>query len=105
MARTGTPEGTGRVEVCEPPRRLVVVNHEHDAAGETVVEVTLTPDGDRTVLTVEERGLPLEHLPDHGAGWQVHAEDLAAHLAGDERCDMEARWNQLVPSYRDVTVG
>ena len=98
-------EGTGRVEVCEPPRRLVLSNRERGASEETVVEVLLTPDGDRTVLTIEERGLPLAHLPDHGAGWQVHAEDLAASLAGQVRYDMTARWQELVPSYRDVVNG
>jgi uncharacterized protein YndB with AHSA1/START domain len=94
-------EGTGRVEACEPPRRLVVATQE-PGKPENVIEATLTADGEQTILVIEERGMPVEHLPDYGAGWQVHAEDLAAHLAGRERCDIMARWDELVPAYRDL---
>ena len=93
-------EGTGRVEACEPPRRLRVVTKQAGETDEQVIEATLTAHGEQTILVIEERGLPIEHLPAHGAGWQVHAEDLAAHLAGRERCDIEARWHELVPAYQ-----
>ena len=93
-------EGTGRVQACEPPRRLLVLTRGADEPGEQVIEATLTADGDQTVLVVEERGLPIEHLAAHGAGWQVHVEDLAAHLAGRERCDIKARWTELIPAYQ-----
>jgi len=33
---------------------------------------------------------------------QVHVEDLAAHLAGRERCDAEARWSELSLSTQDL---
>jgi hypothetical protein len=33
---------------------------------------------------------------------QVHVEDLAAHLAGQERCDAGARWDELQPGYDDL---
>ena len=97
-------EGTGRVETCEPPRRLVVLTREADEPGAEIVEATLTPDGDQTVLVIEARGLSLEYLAAHGAGWQVHVEDLAGHLAGRERCDIKARWDELIPLYRDLPV-
>lgn len=96
-------EGHGRVEVCEPPRRLLVTM----APGredETVIEAELVADGDQTSLVLEERGLPLEELAAHGAGWQAHVEDLAAHLAGRERTDWRTRWTELTPSYRELTV-
>jgi hypothetical protein len=32
----------------------------------------------------------------------VHVEDLAAHLAGGERCDADERWNELLPAYQDL---
>ena len=96
-------EGTGRVEVCEPPRRLVVRTREQDGEEDTLVEATLTPVGDKTVLVVEERGLPVDHLAAYGAGWQVHLEDLSADLAGRGRCDLKARWDELVPAYRRLT--
>ena len=95
-------EGTGRVEACEPPRRLTVVTKQTDERDEHVIEATLTADGDQTILVIEARGMPVEHLADYGAGWQVHVEDLAAHLAGRERCDIETRWDELSPAYQDL---
>lgn len=68
------------------------------------IEATLTADGDGTILVVEERGMPLDHVPDYGAGWQVQVEDLAAYLAGRERSDMEARWDALLPAYQALAV-
>jgi uncharacterized protein YndB with AHSA1/START domain len=93
-------EGTGRIEACEPPRRLRVVTKHLRQTDEHPIEATLAADGDQTVLVIEERGMPLGHLPDYGAGWQVQVEDLAAYLAGRERCDMEARWDELLPAYQ-----
>ena len=40
--------------------------------------------------------MPLTMLAAYGAGIQIHVEDLAAHLAGRERCDAEARWEELI---------
>jgi uncharacterized protein YndB with AHSA1/START domain len=94
-------EGTGRVEVCEPPRRLLVVNAEEDR-DEHVIEATLAADGDQTILILEERGMPVNLLAAYGAGIQVHVEDLAAHLAGRERCDAGARWTELQPAYEEL---
>jgi uncharacterized protein YndB with AHSA1/START domain len=94
-------QGTGRVDACEPPRRLLLTM----ALGqpdEDVIEVTLAADGDQTVLVWEERGMPLDLLAAYGAGVQIHVEDLAAHLAGRERGDAEARWNELQPAYEDL---
>jgi uncharacterized protein YndB with AHSA1/START domain len=95
-------EGTGRVEACEPPQRLLVVTKAEDRPDELVIEATLTADGGQTILVIEERGMPLGHIADYGAGWQVHVEDLAAHIAGRERCDIEARWEELTPAYQDL---
>ena len=95
-------EGTGRVEVCEPPRHLLVLTKEPDVPYELVIEATLTADGDQTILVLEERGMPLDHLAAYGAGIQVHVEDLAAHIAGRGRCDAEARWNELLPAYQGL---
>ena len=95
-------EGTGRVEACEPPRRLLVPTKGLDEPFELVIEATLAADGDQTILVLEERGMPLDLLAAYGAGMQIHVEDLAAHLAGRERCDAEARWNELLPAYQDL---
>jgi uncharacterized protein YndB with AHSA1/START domain len=95
-------EGTGRVDACEPPRRLLVTTRQARQPDEHAIEITLAADGDQTILVLEERGMPLDHLADYGAGIQVHVEDLAAHLAGGERCDIEARWAELLPAYQDL---
>jgi uncharacterized protein YndB with AHSA1/START domain len=92
-------EGTGRVEACEPPRHLLVMTKDDGQADEHAVEAALTADGDHTILILEERGMPVNLLAAYGAGIQVHIEDLAAHIAGRERCDAEARWQELQPAY------
>lgn len=61
---------------------------------------SLTPTAEGTRLVIEERGVPLDQLAAYGAGWQVHAEDLAAHVTGGERDDDEARWVDVVPTYQ-----
>jgi len=92
-------EGAGHVEACEPPQHLVVRTKDDGLPHEETIEATLTADGDHTILVVEERGMPLEHIAAYGAGVQVHVEDLAAHIAGRERVDAEARWRELQPAY------
>ena len=105
----GDIESTGRVEACESPRRLLVTTRETDEShrkGQGVppfdqtVEATLTPDGDQTILIVEVRGMPLDKIAFYGAGWQIHAENLAAYLAGRQPGDVEARWEELVPPFQ-----
>jgi uncharacterized protein YndB with AHSA1/START domain len=104
-------ESTGRVEACEPPRRLRVTTRETEESfqrGQGVppydqaIEVTLTPEGDHTILVIEVRGMPLDKIAFFGAGWQIHAEHLAAYLAGREYGDTEARWEELVPPYQEL---
>ena len=95
-------EGTGRVEACEPPRRLVVTGQEPDQPGGDISEVTLAADGHQTILVLGQPGLPLDQLAAYGAATQVHVEDLAAHLAGRERCDADARMDELLPAYQDL---
>jgi uncharacterized protein YndB with AHSA1/START domain len=92
-------EGTGRVDVCEPPRHLLVMTKHVRQADAHAVEATLTADGDHTIVILEERGMPVNLLAAYGAGIQVHIEDLAAHIAGRERCDADARWEELQPVY------
>jgi len=100
-------EGTGRVDACEPQQCLLVTTKMAGGSEEQVIEVSLAAEGDQTILVWEERGMPVDLLAAYGAGVQVHVEDLAAHLAGRERCDADARWNELVPAYQHLaaTVG
>lgn len=94
-------QGVCRVEVCEPPRRLLL-HARSEGEPDNVFEVTLTPDGEHTVLVVEDRGVPLDHIAAYGAGDQIHVEDLAAYLAGRGPCDARARWQELQPSYEQL---
>jgi hypothetical protein len=46
--------------------------------------------------------MPLNYLAGYGAGIQIHVEDLGAHLAGLERCDVKARFAELFPAYQQL---
>jgi uncharacterized protein YndB with AHSA1/START domain len=104
-------DATGRVEACEPPRRLLVTTRETDESYQRgrgappfdqTIEATLTASGDQTIMVIEVRGMPLDKIAFYGAGWQIHAENLAAHIAGRDRSDSEVRWDELVPAYQDL---
>jgi len=99
---TSTWEGPGRIDVCDPPNHLVLTM-EPGTDDEAVIEAVLTAEGERTRLVVEERGLPLDVLHGHGAGWQAHVEDLGRYLAGDEST-WKARWQELAPAYKSMDV-
>ncbi len=58
-------EGTARVEVCEPPQRLLFLT-KSEGEPDGVFEVTLTADGDHTILVVEDRGVTWTTSPPTG---------------------------------------
>lgn len=104
-------EGVGRVLACDPPRHLVVTTRESDESWQkgkgappfdSRLDLTLTADADDTLLVVEADGMPVDLLFAYGAGQQIHAEDLAAYVAGRDRADVEARWAEIEPRYRDL---
>jgi uncharacterized protein YndB with AHSA1/START domain len=93
--------GFGRVDVCEAPRHVQVTTwSDEDAPG--VIHATLVEEGAGTRLIIEETGLPIDVYFHHGAGWQVHLEDLGAYLAGRETSDWGARARELSPTYRGM---
>ncbi|MGB9112479.1 MAG: SRPBCC domain-containing protein [Acidimicrobiales bacterium] len=100
-------EGRGRIDLCDPPRHLRVIKSEEGSA-EEVVTAELGVDGDNTTLVIEVRGLPLDKLYAYGAGWQAQVENLVAHLARQDSTDAGTtwvtRWDELAPSYREMTV-
>jgi uncharacterized protein YndB with AHSA1/START domain len=104
----------GQVVTCEAPRRLVVTSREGDDSYQEgngvppfdeTIDATLTADGEQTILVIEVRGMPLKAIPFFGTGWQVHAENLAAYLAGREPADAQPRWDALVPRYQELAAG
>jgi hypothetical protein len=74
-----------------------------DEPDEEDLEVTLTTDGDQTIVVWEQRGMPLDLIAAYGAGVQIHVEDLADYVAGRERReDAKARWDELFPAYQGL---
>jgi uncharacterized protein YndB with AHSA1/START domain len=108
-------DATGRIDVCEPPRRLVLTSRETDESYrrgngappyDQVVEATVRADGDHSVLVIEVHGMPLDKVAFYGVGWQINVENLGAHLAGGASGDDDgARWEQLVPAYLTLASG
>ena len=110
---SSTWAGPARIDVCEAPHHLVVAM-EPGSDDETVLEAWLTAEGARTRLVVEERGLPVAQLHFHGAGWQVHLEDLGRALASGSTAHPDGwtadaaapawrrRWSELTPAYEQT---
>jgi len=96
-------EGTCFVEVCSPPLRLLLQTRSEDGSA-GVFDITLTAVDDGTDLVLEDRGVPIAQIAAYGAGDQIHLEDLAAYLAGRERCDARARFQELHPAYQQSAV-
>jgi uncharacterized protein YndB with AHSA1/START domain len=94
-------EGSGRVEVCDAPRRLLVRLDPNgiDDVNEMTIEAVLSVDGDKTHLVIEDSGFARDELAGHGAGWQAHFEDLRTYLAGQQPSDWAGRWRRWTPAY------
>lgn len=91
-------KGTSRVQVCEPPRRLLRTLSRRTTPTEW--SSGAHGRGGRTVLVVGDRRVPLDQIAGYGApsAWPTH-------LAGGDRCDAAARWQELLPVYRDLASG
>jgi uncharacterized protein YndB with AHSA1/START domain len=113
---TSTWTGPARVEECDAPHHLLLIT-EPGTLDEAQLEAWLSEEGARTRLVVEDRGLALDELHFHGAGWQVHLEDLARALALDDTVHPDgwsttrsaplwkSRWIELTPAYETMVVG
>jgi uncharacterized protein YndB with AHSA1/START domain len=99
---TSTWTGPGRIEICERPHHLLL-RMEPGTDDEAEIEAWLNETGGQTQLVVEERGLPLDKLHFHGAGWQAHLEDLGRSLTGAASA-WKARWTELTPAYESMPV-
>lgn len=115
MTFTSTWTGPARVEVCDAPHHLLLTIWP-DTEEEAQIEAWLTAEGERSRLLVEERGLPMASLHFHGAGWQVHLEDLGRSLEIDGHVHPDGwsrtrhaaawhrRWVDLTPDYEAMEV-
>lgn len=75
--------------VVEPPHRLVFTwgwaGNLDVPPGSTTVEVTLTQDGEETIVRLVHRGLPTQSSRDeHAGGWQHYLGRLAIAASGGD---------------------
>jgi len=89
----------GAVLAFEPPS---VLEYEWHWPGEdhSVVRFELLRDGEGTLLLLEHRGLPPAAAIGYGAGWHAHLDCLEAVVRGRAAPDWDARFSELLPSYR-----
>jgi uncharacterized protein YndB with AHSA1/START domain len=52
--------------------------------GSSTVEITLTPDGDDTIVRLVHRGLPAEAIESHAQGWLHFLARLSLAAAGKD---------------------
>jgi len=93
-------DGTVRIDTCDRPEHVSVTMSSGGATTVTEAWLTTVDDG-HTRLVLEERGFRADEVADHGAGWQVHVEDLGTVLAGGFPEPWLPRWQALQPGYVD----
>jgi uncharacterized protein YndB with AHSA1/START domain len=85
----GTHVTRGEYIEVNPPHRVAFTWGWEDGgipvpAGSTTVEITLTADGDDTIVRLVHRGLPLEAVEAHAAGWRHYLARLAIAGGGGD---------------------
>ena len=83
----GTHPAVGDFVEVVPDRKVVFTfgwdEPDHPIpARSTEVEITLTPDGDKTRVRLVHRGLPDDAVGDHTQGWDHYLDRLAVVVAG-----------------------
>lgn len=86
---TGKDVARGKYVEVPPPSRVVFTwGWEEEGnpvpLGSSTVEVTLTPDGDGTLVRPTHRGLPPDARAPHGEGWAHFLPRLATVAAGGD---------------------
>ena len=78
----------GEYVELDPPRRVVFTwgweGHPLVPPGSSTVEITLTPDGDGTLLRLLHRGLPAGEVEQHTHGWDLYLSRLVEVGAGKD---------------------
>jgi uncharacterized protein YndB with AHSA1/START domain len=78
----------GEFVEIDPPRRVVFTwgweGNDAVPPGSSTVEVTLTPDGEATILRLVHRDLPAEQRAEHEEGWKHFLPRLATVATGGD---------------------
>ncbi|HEV7523757.1 MAG TPA: SRPBCC family protein [Acidimicrobiia bacterium] len=53
-------------------------------AGSTTIEISLHPEGDKTLVRLVHSGLPDNAVDDHGNGWALYLERLSVRVMGGD---------------------
>ena len=81
----GQAEVVGEFVELDPPHRVVFTwgweGNDAVPPGSSTVEVTLTPDGEATILRLAHRDLPEEQRAEHDGGWKHFLPRLATAAA------------------------
>jgi uncharacterized protein YndB with AHSA1/START domain len=84
----GSHVALGEYVEVDPPRRVVFTwgweGGQPIPAGSSTIEVTLTPDGDATIVRLVHRDLPAEAVEPHSHGWDQYMPRLAIAAAGGD---------------------
>jgi uncharacterized protein YndB with AHSA1/START domain len=86
---TGGNHATGRFLEIDPPRRVVFTwGWENPGMpvppGASTVEISLTPDGDGTLLRLVHTGLPPQARAPHAEGWNHYLDRLVTRAEGGD---------------------
>jgi uncharacterized protein YndB with AHSA1/START domain len=89
-------DATFDIDVCEPPKTLVV--HWIDGDRHTVVRADVHPLGDdRSRLVLAHERLTASSAPQYATGWHYHLDTLAGELSGQPVDRTE--WEELAAEY------
>ncbi len=89
MAGGGQHQGAGEFIEVVPNEKVVFTfgwdepNHPIPA-GSTTVEISLHPEGDKTLVRLVHSGLPADAVDDHGHGWEHYLDRLSIVATGGD---------------------
>jgi uncharacterized protein YndB with AHSA1/START domain len=85
----GVHPGVGKFLELVPNERVVFTfgwdEPDHPIpAGSGEIEITLSPEGSKTLVRLVHRGLPEDAISDHTSGWNHYLSRLAQAVAGED---------------------
>ena len=95
-------EGTGRVDACEPPRRLLVTIKDADDQGEGAIEVALDADGDQTIVVWRNGACRWTTSPPTGRGSRPTSRISPPTSPDVGASTARPRFGELLPAYQDL---